>query len=80
VPHLVVATRCAIYCLQTHSIGDLRAIECKYEEWIGRQPWVLVFLLGDMHSFFNSRGENIFVVMSSLSHTLQYNYNITIKK
>jgi hypothetical protein len=23
--------------------GDLPVIECKYEGWIGRQPWVLLF-------------------------------------
>jgi hypothetical protein len=30
-------------CFQTHPIGDLPVIECKYEGWIGQQPWVLVF-------------------------------------
>jgi hypothetical protein len=29
VPHLAVPTRCATYCLQTHSIGDLPVIERK---------------------------------------------------
>jgi hypothetical protein len=43
VPRLAVATRCATYCLQTHPIGDVPVIECKYEGRIGRQPWVLVF-------------------------------------
>jgi hypothetical protein len=43
VPHLAVATRCPTHCLLTHPIGDLPVIEYKYEGWIGRQPWVLVF-------------------------------------
>jgi hypothetical protein len=69
VPRLAVATRCATYCLERHPIGNLPVIECKYEGWIGRWPWVLVFSITGcgieyptrMHSFFNSRGENIFV-------------------
>jgi hypothetical protein len=46
VSRLAVAARCVTYCLQTHPIGDLPVKECKYEGWIGRQPWVLFCITG----------------------------------
>jgi hypothetical protein len=46
VSRLAVTARCATHCLQTHPIGDLPVKECKYEGWIGRQPWVLFSITG----------------------------------
>jgi hypothetical protein len=36
--------------VQTHPIGDLPVMERKYNGWIGRQPWVLVFSITGIFS------------------------------
>jgi hypothetical protein len=43
VPRLVIATRYATYCLQTHPIGDLSLWNENTRDVIGRQPWFSVY-------------------------------------